>query len=349
MQTLFLLMVQLVLSLLVLTAIYLLVVFVIIRKNKKIIKVEPNVAATNQIPRLHKIALLYTKPVNEKAFIKIINNLLQQHYSNFKAYFISTDTFLKYNRSDKYLVFPKKTGISVPEQLKQHIDIDTDAVVLLEPTHELNQYFLIHINKKLNEGFEVIQSELNRTATGMAHNYLAGNKALYDFIDRSLAQELNLPASINDTGYALSYKIFCALDADLFIKDAKLVQAKLTDFLPRQGFYADAKVNKHLENDAAFWKLKLNHYKVFFNNQWMGINLLLKGIITGNKHKIYFGMQYLRPPLMGVGLCSLLLLFINIKCYDGLRIFSLIALMGIAVSLVAMFLKSKIIQKFVNT
>lgn len=348
METLYILMAQVVLALLVLTATYLLVVFVISKKAKKVIKVEPTVAANNQTPRLQKIALLYTRPVNETDFIQTINNLLQQHYSNFKAYFVATDTFLKHNRSDKYLVFQMNAGTTVPQQLKQQIDSDTDAVVLLEPTHELNPFFLIHINKKLNEGFEVIQSELNRTATGMANNYLAGNKALYDFIDRSMAQELNLPASINDTGYALSFRVFNAIDAALFTKDAKLVQAKLTDFLPRQTYHAEAKVSKHLESQGAFWKLKLNQYKIFFNNQWMGINLLLKGIITGNKHKIYFGMQYLRPPLLGVALCSLLLLFINIQWYNGLRIFSLIAMLGITVSLVVLFLNSKTIQKLVN-
>lgn len=341
METLYILLLQVVLALMVLTACYLLVVFLISKKNQKLLRVEPTQAANSNTPRLQKIALLYTKPVNEFLFIQTVNNLLQQHYNNFKAYFVASESFLKHNRSDKYVVFEIDKHLSVPEQLKRHIDADTDAIVLLEPTHEMNPFFLIHINKKLNEGFEVIQSQLNRTAAGMANSYLAGNAALYDFIDRSMAQELSLPASINDTGYALSFSVFNAIDADLFAKDAKLVQAKLTDFLPRQAYNADAKLNKQLDSSTAFWQLKLDHYKRFFANQYMGFQLLFKGIITGNKHKIYFGMQYLRPPLMGVALCSLVLLVVNLQWYNGLRIFSVIAALGLIMSIVLLFLKNK--------
>ncbi|MFN4082818.1 MAG: hypothetical protein ACK4K9_04240 [Bacteroidia bacterium] len=323
-----LLFIQVGLALIILTMCYFVAVFYLSHKKSKF-----NVEEIRKNAYLNNIAIIYKSPVNEKEFIACINNLIKLNYTNFKAFFVSNNQFINHNYSGKFIIISNHTVQNAVEILKPLIPNDTDAVLVLEPKAMLNYNFLNSINHKLNQGFEVIQSKINNSVNGLSKSYIKTNDALYNFIDRKLSEQLNLPVSINSFGYTIKYSLFKSINAAYFNSDAKVLQAKLTDAKPKQGYSELAVINFNLYNNVAVVKQKWYNMKKFWANQKLGLMLLFEGLTKSNMHKIYFGLQYLRPPLVLIICLCIALAVINIFFYNRLFIFSVIAFSALSTAI----------------
>lgn len=281
------------------------------------ISIELNFIAKKPVKPAHNkfnhFAIIYNKSVSEKEFIQCINNLIQFHYKNFKAYFVCNEPFLQSNHSEKFVVINQSNTNNVIETIKPHVDELTDAVILIQPDSALNSDFLLWLNQEFNKGNQLIIQKPD----SLSYHFKNSRSSLLDFLQKQLNNKLQNVINVNFCCLSISYALFKNMAINLL--DNYLIE--MTD-----RFYEK---NKTLQLTGFY---KFIHYtqikSVYGMFKWLQQSFSPHYIFSFYEHG-----KLLKAPLFTLVSACMTLMFINLMLYNRLQVFSFIAFIVISVSM----------------
>jgi hypothetical protein len=296
-----------------------------------------------------QLAIVFYNFANEKEIVARIQELQNQNYFNYTAYFfIKTQIIETNNLKNIKIIRPiqsQLTGLNFLEIVKPYLEKTPDAVIAIKSDSCIPKDYLNCMNLNLMQGKKVVQSQViidgNNESLGVYQKFA---REVLNLIDREAPNALGISAAIWEQGFMLQYQIFKEINFQLIAGNDKLLQAEIIIRSIKIDYDATARIlGKTLKKEHYKIKKQL-HLRMYFHNIQLGFKLLKEGIKYPNIDKIVFGMNYLRPPVYIALASSLLLFFLNVLQDEKTSIFNLIAGFGI-LSCILVLLKG---QTFIN-
>ena len=333
MVNLLLVLAQIVLAFFIASTLYLLCVYYI-----KTFISKPEEDFIEQNPTLHHFAIVFNNYISEENLLRQIQFLNTQPYKNFSAYFFIDDPYVTINNmSHVRIIRPtqKRFGrFGLLNAAKNYFENAPDAVLVIDPSSTLTQNYLEEMNLYLCKGFRVIQGQVqsgNLTDKENAYQNLA--RRFYNLIDRKAHQANGLSSALWNQGFVIEGSLFEKLNFESYTESDKALQAELIIRSEKIVFANEAKLMEPEYSNEELLKQKQNWYQQYFFNYRLGINLLLEGIKNPNIEKIFFGINFMRPPLMVLMISSICLATLDLIWMPKAAFFLWLAIIGLVTSI----------------
>jgi hypothetical protein len=312
--------------------------------------------ATKEIAPVKKIfennlAIIFYDFASEEEILERIQELQNQNYHNFTAYFfIKTPIIETNNLTNIKIIRPFQltlNGLNFLSLCKQYFIKKPKAIIALRSNASLSKDFLFRMNLNLLKGIEAVQAQVIVDGNNESlESYQKMAREFFNLIDREAPNSLGISAAIWQQGFMLSYSAFNEIDFNRIASNDKYLQAELISKSIKIAYDSTARIFGKPLNETEFKVEKRKGLSQYFYNIKLGFKLLIEGLKKPNCDKIIFGLNYLRPPLYLVLASSFVLLLINLNSFASINLFAFVAFLGIVFCLIFIFKAKKIIQFF---
>lgn len=285
------------------------------------------------------IACIITGYKNIAITENLVRSLLAQEYPNFHVYLVADHCeALDYPIVHEHLTYlrPQPFLSSKSKSIKYAIDHFVRAhshSVIFDPDNLVKPDFLARINRRLQEGFDIVQGR--RTAKNLDTTYAcldAMSEFYYNHTQRQVPFVLGASATIAGSGMCVKtefYREFFAqedIDRHIIAED-KLMQIYMVDHKDQRLAYAkDAVVyDEKVSTGDQVQRQRTRWITSFFQYFGEGCKLFLKGLFTFKYNKAAFGFTIIIPPLFILILLTGILLLTSL--FLGLKIFIFVGLL----------------------
>ncbi|OYU97721.1 MAG: hypothetical protein CFE21_05380 [Bacteroidetes bacterium B1(2017)] len=333
---LFFIVAQIGLSFYIISTLYLLLVYFI--KSKTQVQIAPK---TVQLNIEHPISIVFNTYCSENDLFKHIQDLNNQEYRNYTAYFFVDEPMVIYNGLENIKIIrplqKRYSSFGLLNLVKNYIPDNPEAVLVVNSSSKIKEGTLAALNQNIQKGFEVVQCNLVASNNSeRLSNYQAISLNFFNLIDRKAMQSSGLSAALWGSGFMLNYNLFCELDFESYQQNDKALQAELLKKSIRISFEPEAQIIEKTYTEQEFAQTKAKSFHLYLYNFKLGFNLLLDGILNPSFNKIIFGFNYLRPPLIVMLFASVSLGIIDLYRQPKFEVFLWVAIIGTFIS--ALFL-----------
>ncbi len=301
-------------------------------------------------PKEHDFACIITAYKNSEITQPLVNSLLQQKHANFHIYLVADNcTAIDYPIQDDRLTvfFPEKPlnlkAKSIIYAVERYVR-PHEYTIVFDADNLAHPQFLETINQYADSGYKTIQGQ--RTAKNLDTVYACADSTgefYKNYIERYVPYLLGSSSVISGSGMAVETELYKAylygeeiqtgkhlwkkmLQEDKILQNFLLKQNEKIVFAKKAIVY-DEKVTKseQVETQRSRWLYS------YFQNLPNSSGLLLKGLLSLNWNKTFFGIITIAPPLfillfLGIligGLGFLFNPYYSLAMFLGLIIFSL--------------------------
>lgn len=285
------------------------------------------------------IACVITGYKNMDITVNLVESLLAQNYPNFHVYLVADHsedvTYPIANEKFSYLrpqPFLSSKSKSIQFALDHFVRAHSHTVIL-DPDNLVKPDFLTQINRRLQEGYDVVQGR--RTAKNLDTTYAcldAMSEFYYNHTQRQVPFVWGASATIAGSGMCVKtdfYRDFFAqenIDRHIIAED-KLMQIYMVDHKNQRLAYAKEAVvyDEKVSTGDQVQRQRTRWIASFFQYFGNGILLFFKGLFTFNYNKLVFGFTIIIPPLFILILLTAVLLLVSIGV--GLQAFIMVAML----------------------
>lgn len=297
------------------------------------------------------LAIICNDYIEEEALIEKIQQLNQQGYKNFSAYFFIDSPIVEINNMKHIRIIRPNSkrlkAFGLLEEAKSYLNEETQAVIVIKSTSTLDKNFLWHMNQNLLEGKLVIQSQLLINGiNSVTYNYQTVARKFFNFMDREAMNANGISSAIWSHGFMMRNTIFEGINFKELEGNDKALQAKLISKSIKIHYEPHAKLFETALGDVDLVKTRMEWAANYWLTVNLGFKLLLEGVKTPNLDKIIFGFNYLRPPLYLTLIASVALAIIDLIYMPELILFMGISIIGILISLFLILKPFKLIALF---
>jgi cellulose synthase/poly-beta-1,6-N-acetylglucosamine synthase-like glycosyltransferase len=298
---------------------------------------------------LHPFTVVITAYKNIVMCNPLVESLLRSNYPNLDIILIAdecdtADFYIK-EKNIKVLVPERPLGSKVRSLAYaiDHIDKNSEGVVVMDPDNLAHPDFLYNINDYFHKGYEVVQGiriAKNKNSSIAKSDSLG--ESYYNFTDRYLTFKIGSSATIAGSGMAIKKKLFIdfltsnevkrkldngpILGEDKMLQNFTVFQGGRIAFEPRAIIFDEKLVHgRQVERQRTRW---INTY---FDNINDSVKMIINGLTKLSWNAFWLGMVSLKPPLIilvGVTILVAVLSFlidprISILLLGGLILFAL--------------------------
>ncbi len=257
-----------------------------------------------------------------------VDSLLKQKYSNYHIYLVADNcTPLEYPlSSDKLSVlFPSPFLNSKTKSILhaiENLSSTHDYIVIFDPDNLAHPDYLNEINRFCSKGYRAIQGRRAPKNLDTVYSRIdALSDYYYNHTQRLIPFLLGSSATIAGSGMAIESKTYTRmvqeienenLSKPIIVAEDKMLQNKLVLEDNIIAYAPDAIVyDEKTSSGAQVTQQRTRWLNSYFLHLLDSLRIIFKGIAAFNFNITYFGLVISTPPLVIIGLYSLLFLGVN--------------------------------------
>jgi hypothetical protein len=327
-------------------------VYLVLMYYAKNLTEKPNneVVLSNSYCENH-LAIIFNDYIEEEALLEKIQQLNQQGYKNYSAYFFIDSPIVEINNLKHIRIIRPNSKRLRPfgllEMAKSYLNNDTQAIIILKSTSSFDSGFLWHMNQNLLEGKQVVQSQLLVNGiNSVVPNYQVVARNFFNLIDRDAMKANGISTALWSHGFMIKNAIFDAINFNDLEGNDKALQAHLISKSIKINYEPHAKIFETALGEPELVKTRLVWATNYLFSVNLGFRLLLEGVKNPNLDKIIFGFNYLRPPLFLTLTASIVLAILDFIYMPNIILFMGVSIIGILISLFIILKPYKLISFF---
>ncbi|MDQ6901821.1 MAG: glycosyltransferase family 2 protein [Bacteroidota bacterium] len=312
--------------------------FIFLIKNKKLIKTSSSVEAD--------FAIIITAYKQTTFLPEVVHSILQLNYSNYHIYVVADNcdiSGLHFNSDKISLLKPINVlGSNTRSHFYaiNNFKRDHQRLTIVDSDNLVHPEYLNEINKFFDVGFSAVQGVRSPKNLNTTYACLdAARDIYYHFYDGKILFNAGASATLAGSGMAFTTQLYRQSLEQLDVTGAgfdKVLQYQIVKNGSRIAFAEHAIVwDEKTTNSDQLVKQRARWINTWFRYFFYGFKLEKEGWLHFNWNQILFGIILLRPPLFIFLFLSLLFMIINIIIFP---VISLMWLAGILIFTLSFFI-----------
>lgn len=159
------------------------------------------------------LALIFNSNCSETDLVDRAQELTQQQYSNYQAYFFIDESLVLTNKLKNLNFIPlPNTGISnfdMLEYIKPYLHGTPEGVIIIDSKEKLEDAILVNMNKQLLQGKKLVQTQIfSNPVEAMLAELDLQDKGVISAIETKSNKISSMACFLKKHGYMLHYLLF---------------------------------------------------------------------------------------------------------------------------------------------